>query len=136
MKWRGLPAEEEAVALKNNLASLLLSSVDPNNDLAFYVHRQSCHQTRFHSRDISRNAPLFPLMNDLALPIFLIWGSEDVTAVPQSIGAKLVHGREERSLAIVPDAGHWTQFEKPDAINDLLLRWGMEDSVRKRNGSP
>jgi 2-hydroxy-6-oxonona-2,4-dienedioate hydrolase len=123
VQWRGLSPDAEIVALRQNLASLMLTPRNAEDNLALYVHRASCHRTRFRSRDLSSPGPLPDLLRDLSLPVQFIWGSEDVTAIPQTIGASLIEGHRERILTIIPGAGHWAQFEASTEINELLSRW-------------
>jgi 2-hydroxy-6-oxonona-2,4-dienedioate hydrolase len=123
VQWRGLTPEAEIVALRQNLVSLMLTPRSADDDLALQVHRTSCHGTRYRSRDLSRQGALQDLLRHLSLPIKFIWGSEDVTAIPHTIGANLIHDHRERTLTIVPGAGHWAQFEASRQINELLTRW-------------
>ena len=121
--WRGLPPDEETAALRQNLASLMLSPRNVDDPLALAVHRTCCYRTRFRSRKLSMNGPLPALLNELTLPILLIWGADDVTAVPDQIGARLLDGHTERRLEIVPEAGHWVQFENHEDVDAIVAKW-------------
>jgi 2-hydroxy-6-oxonona-2,4-dienedioate hydrolase len=120
VQWRDLDPEAESVALRRNLASLMLTPSKADDDLALHVHRLSCHRTRFRSRELSRQGLLTDLLRHLSLPVDFVWGSEDVTMIPQTTGEGLIEGRGERTLTIIPGAGHWTQFEASTEINELL----------------
>ena len=58
-----------------------------------------------------------------ALPILFAWGEHDVTAHPDRVGPWWVDGRPERQWRVVPDAGHWVQFEQAEATNRMLLEF-------------
>lgn len=121
--WRGLAPEAETAALRQNLASLMLSPRNIDDELALAIHRACCHRTRFRSRNLSMSGPLPALLNQLGIPVFVIFGAEDVTAVPSRIGLKLVDGHAERRLEIIEEAGHWVQFENHQAADALLAQW-------------
>ncbi|HZP78168.1 MAG TPA: alpha/beta fold hydrolase [Pseudolabrys sp.] len=126
VQWRNLPPAEETAALKNNLASLMLTPTTVDDPLAMEVHRRSCYRTRFRSRPISRQALLPPLLATLTIPVLLIWGSEDVTIEPEVMGPKLTQGHPEQRFTILPHTGHWAQFENHAAVNALLTEWFAE----------
>jgi 2-hydroxy-6-oxonona-2,4-dienedioate hydrolase len=52
-----------------------------------------------------------------------MWGEHDVTATPEIAKVGLLDGRPHRHYRLIPDGGHWIQFERADAVNAELLRW-------------
>lgn len=55
----------------------------------------------------------------ITLPVLLIEGSDDKTFAPTL--AKLARAKAENlTTAMLPDVGHWTPFEDPQAANALL----------------
>ncbi len=127
VQWRGLPPEEETAALRQNLEALMLSPKNADDELALQIHRTCCYRTRFRSSHLSRQAPLPALLAKLFIPIHFIWGSDDVTAFPETLRSDLVGARKERRLTIIPGVGHWTQFEAAKEVDEILIRW-LRDS--------
>jgi pimeloyl-ACP methyl ester carboxylesterase len=57
-----------------------------------------------------------------AIPVSGIWGQED--ALYQGALDKVAQQLPNMStLSIVPDAGHWVMFERPDAFHALVDAW-------------
>lgn len=123
INWRGDDPAATRAALQHNLATLMLHEPGAIDELALQVHERSCRAARFRSKAISRASPLPGLLARLQLPVLLLWGEHDVTAVPEQAGPLLVQGRAERHWRVIPAAGHWVQYERPGATHQLLLPW-------------
>lgn len=46
-----------------------------------------------------------------------------MTAEPDTLAPALQSCHPDASVHIVPDAGHWVQFEAPDTVNSLMGAW-------------
>jgi 2-hydroxy-6-oxonona-2,4-dienedioate hydrolase len=94
--------------------------IDP---LAVHLQAENTRRVGAKSRLISSSDTLRRCLEDIDAPIAGIWGEHDATAVP------FLHEREALLRAIdpgaefvtIPDAGHWVQYEAPDAFNAALL---------------
>jgi len=130
LDWKGL--EDEALRdqhLRHNLGALMLHDVERIDALALALHRQACHQTRFRSKGYAGRAVLIPALDVLdahGVPVLLAWGEHDVTGTPQETGPALVAGRASRRWEVLPDAGHWVQYERPAQTEALLEAWFAE----------
>jgi 2-hydroxy-6-oxonona-2,4-dienedioate hydrolase len=63
-------------------------------------------------------------LRQLACPVWAAYGSEDVVfrdRWPQVEAAWRTVPRLQ-AFTMFPDTGHWVQYERPDAVNALLLR--------------
>lgn len=129
--WRGFEAKGAAwvSAMRHNLLMHMLHSPEAIDFDAIDIHGTSCLRTRFHSKSISRAGGLAQRLADYAGPVFLAWGEHDVTAVPSQVAAALSRSRSHCDVHIIPDAGHWVQYEAPGPVNHLLLDW-LEDNPR------
>lgn len=123
-EWRTLSdPRASAAALRWNLGAFMLHTLRPQDELAPFIYEQSCRRTRFRSKPISRSGGLMRLAGLLDCPVLAIWGEHDVTAHPGQVGEALRQHRPERDWCLISDAGHWVQYEQPDAVNRLLLSW-------------
>lgn len=122
--WR-LAREPDALwsALRNNLAALMIHDPRDIDALAMEVHRACCTATRFRSKTISRAALLAPILEGVDAPVLLVWGEHDVTTQPEAAARSIADRRAGIEWRIVPGAGHWAQYERPDEVNRLLLDW-------------
>jgi pimeloyl-ACP methyl ester carboxylesterase len=122
--WR-LAREPAALwsALRNNLAALMIHDSRDIDALALEVHRACCTATRFRSKAISRSALLASILEGVEAPVLLVWGEHDVTTQPEAAARSIASQRPGIDWRIVPNAGHWAQYERADAVNRLLLDW-------------
>jgi len=61
-------------------------------------------------------------LGDVRRPTLVIWGAEDRVFPPQ-IGRELAAAIPGAGLELVPQAGHIPQWERPDLVNPLLVRF-------------
>lgn len=101
----------------------MLHNVDAADALALYVHEISSLSARFQVRAVSRASRLVDLLQDCSSPILVAWGEHEATAIPEAVGPLLTGNRASRRWCVVPDAAHWVQFERPQAVNNLLQAW-------------
>ncbi|MBM3383786.1 MAG: alpha/beta fold hydrolase [Betaproteobacteria bacterium] len=123
--WRALedPAAREA-AHRFNLSALMLSKgaeIDQET-LALYV--ADVVRTRVNSARSSRTAVLKACIVKLGIPVHGIWGREDVTAHAKfdEIHVMLRPAHPAAQLHVVGGAGHWVQYERPDAFHGALAQ--------------
>lgn len=123
LNWRDSQGAARWQAHAINLHNLMLYDSARVDAQALVAHACSSLATRYRSRAISRDARLSSLLAPYPGDLLLVWGEHDVTAHPPAIGQTLVDGRANRRLQIVPDAGHWVQYEKSHPCNAILTDW-------------
>lgn len=125
--WRKQPdASSRRLALRQNLGSFMLHSQASISPLALDIHEQSCVHTRFKSKAISRAGNLPELLQQIDVPMLMLWGQHDVTAYPDQVAETLQQSRANRDWCLISDAGHWVQFERAQEVNELMLSWLRE----------
>ena len=123
--WRALRSEaEREAAHRFNLSALMLSksAVIGRETLAIYV--ADVTRTRVNSARSSRTAELKECIVKLGIPVHGIWGKEDVTSHFrfEDIHAMLKAAYPEAQMHVIDGAGHWVQYERPDAFHGALER--------------
>ncbi|MFP3757238.1 MULTISPECIES: alpha/beta fold hydrolase [Cupriavidus] len=122
--WRRAEgAEALAAAMQQNVAAFMIADPVKVDALALLAYTESCRDTRFRSKQISRAGGLGEALDRFGGPVLVAFGEHDVTADPPAVLASLIDGRDGRRGEIVPGAGHWVQYEADAAINALLLAW-------------
>lgn len=121
--WRLPEPDAMRAALRHNLSALMLHAPECEDGLAISVHERCCLQTRFRSKAISRSASLQAALEHYTQPLLLVWGEQDVTGVPEEIALQLATERSGRDWCVLPNAGHWVQYERAGDINLLLKLW-------------
>ena len=122
--WRKQPdASSRRLALRQNMGSFMLHSQEAITPIALDIHEQSCVNTRFKSKAISRAGNLPGLLQQIEVPMLMLWGQHDVTAHPEQVAEALQQDRPNRGWCLISNAGHWVQFERAQEVNKLMLSW-------------
>lgn len=121
--WRALedPAEREA-AHRFNLSALMLSKGAEIDDETLANYVADVTRTRVNSARSSRTSALKDCIVKLGIPVHGIWGREDVTAHAKfdDIHAMLRAAHPAAQLHVIDGAGHWVQYERPEAFHGAL----------------
>ena len=125
VSWRHMqdPAEAREVH-RSNLEALMIHRPERIDDLAIAIQSMNAQRARTKSRPISRSGALHDVLPNLGVPLDGIWGAYDATSVGFN-GAREVFLKSldpDAAFAIVPDAGHWVQFEAAAAFNKILSK--------------
>lgn len=124
VNWRVDNRAERRAALQFNLRVFMLHRADSIDELATDVHEYSCSTTRFRSKEVSLSPTLEPILSKFTRPVLFLWGEHDVTARrPAELGQRWCAQRTDRAWELIPDAGHWVQYEAADAVNTKLAHW-------------
>lgn len=78
-----------------------------------FVHQQKAVKTRPDSR---------PLLKSIACPTLVLVGDGD-TLTPPDLSQEMATAIPGAQLVVVPDCGHLSTIEKPDAVNAALVTW-------------
>jgi pimeloyl-ACP methyl ester carboxylesterase len=122
-RWDALPAGDARAAVhRHNLLQLMLAQADAATPLAVALHAANVERDRLRRRRLMLTAALVPVLPQLVCPVHGIWGAEDVLyrhRLPL-IAQVLSTAPSFQSLDLLPQAGHWVQFEAADAFNAAL----------------
>ncbi|WP_374446667.1 alpha/beta fold hydrolase, partial [Stella sp.] len=128
--WRHLadPADQDAMH-RENLAILMIADPANIDDLAAYLQAGNASRGRTRSRPISMSPILLDALPQVKAPVAAIFGERDATAHPwlDEREAKLRAIRPELDFRVIPDAGHWVQYEAAERFNAELI-----DLLRRR----
>lgn len=114
-----------AAAVARNLGSFMLSRTPQPDDPVVYLQSQNIARARFDSRRVSYQNRLTDDLRATTCPLQVIWGAADLLPVPSiAVRRECVRSaRPDAEFHIVPNAGHWVQFEAPAAVDDLLINF-------------
>ncbi len=123
-RWRNLEGAARAAAHRHNLEALMFADVGAIDELAVRLQTDNAARARFRSRPLGRRRILADVLPSIRAPVAAIYGDQDATIHPH-LDVRVRQLRELRPdivIHVVPDAGHWVQYEAPDAFNSILLR--------------
>jgi pimeloyl-ACP methyl ester carboxylesterase len=63
-----------------------------------------------------------PLLASIKCPTLVLVGADDV-ATPPELNKEIADGIPGAKLTLVPDSGHLTTLEQPEAVNAALVEW-------------
>ena len=124
-RWDALPAGAARAAVhRHNLLQLMLAREGAATPLAVSLHAANVERDRLRKRRLMLTAALAPVLPQLTCPVHGIWGACDVLyrhRLPL-IREVLSTAPGFQSLDLLPQAGHWVQFEAAEAFNAALAR--------------
>jgi 2-hydroxy-6-oxonona-2,4-dienedioate hydrolase len=123
--WRHLPSSEAQEAVhRHNLMALMLHAPEALDDLALRLHTANVQRDRMPRRRLSSTDIVARVLPQVTARVSAIYGEHD--ALYRGHLSELAHAmpRWARSWghwAVVPEAGHWVQYEAAAAFNATLL---------------
>jgi 2-hydroxy-6-oxonona-2,4-dienedioate hydrolase len=122
--WRHLndAAEREAVHRKN-LAALMLHHPEAITPLALRLHTDNTLRDRMKGRRLAYSEALAQALTRVYCPVHAVYGFEDALyRQRQDALLQALHAAPQfQGLHWIAGAGHWVQFERPDAFDAALL---------------
>ncbi len=123
-EWRHLDAEAAVEVHRSNLAALMLHHPASVTPLAIALHQAHVPLDRLRRRSMARTDLLARTLATVTCPLVAIYGEHDVLYRDQlqQVEATLDALPTLRGRTAIPDAGHWVQFEAPEAFDRALAR--------------
>lgn len=108
--------------IRHNLLAMMLYDEASLTEDTIDVQCANIEHARFNSLKISLRQTLLDDIAAVKCPLLMIWGERDVVAHPSPTGraAQCKAVRPDVEIVMVPNAGHWVQYEKADTVNTLL----------------
>ncbi len=121
--WRHLPeGTQRQAAHRHNLRELMLHHEASLSPLACRLQEFNAERDRLPSRRLSRTDVLARALRQVQIPVYGVYGEQDRYYRHQvpAIEAVLRQCPGFAGLHAIADAGHWVQFERPDAFQAVL----------------
>jgi 2-hydroxy-6-oxonona-2,4-dienedioate hydrolase len=122
--WRHLPPAEQENVHRFNLAALMLRDTALIDGLALELHIANLKRDRMPRRRLAHTDILACSLACVRCPVHAIYGAHDALYkrwISQLEAAYQAAAPDFRGLTLIPDTGHWVQFERPDAFDEALL---------------
>lgn len=124
--WRHLKTPQEQVEIhRHNLGVLMLHAHDLIDGLALEVHIDNVQRDRLQRRRLAHTDILARRLPQVPVPVHAIYGAHDAIYrqyIHQLESAYASAAPDFRGLQLIEGAGHWVQFERPEAFDAALLR--------------
>ena len=127
----GMSRQEVLETQRENLARLMIYRRGRIDDMAVLMQDINTSKARFSSPQYARSTLLIDGLRGTRTPLFVIYGEFDAPAYPELEARRRIFRtvRPDVSIELVPDAGHWLQYEKPDLFNRECINW-----IRRHSG--
>jgi pimeloyl-ACP methyl ester carboxylesterase len=123
VNWRMYRGKEkQRAAHRENLGILMLADPANIDELAVYLQVHNAERARTKSRPLSRVPSLREALPRIGARLHGIWGEQDITARDAlDEHAQLLRSfQPEATFTVILGAGHWVQYEAPEAFNRAL----------------
>jgi 2-hydroxy-6-oxonona-2,4-dienedioate hydrolase len=122
--WRHLPdVAAQASVHQHNLAALMFHDPTRIDALAMEIHVENVWRDRMPRRRLSATDILARTLPGVRCPVHAIYGAHDALYRRYIVELKAAFAHvtpDFRGLTLVPDAGHWVQYEAAAAFNEVL----------------
>ena len=121
--WRRLPTDDEKRdAHRTNLSILMVRDPDAIDEPALYMQFNNAERSRVRGKHINPTGDLSKTLPGFKGRLASIWGEHDATAGPYLFERKekLEQFKPGATFDVIPGAGHWVQYEAPEAFNRVL----------------
>jgi 2-hydroxy-6-oxonona-2,4-dienedioate hydrolase len=123
--WRDQPTREgQLAAHRSNLATLMLYAPEAIDDLAVTLQAANVPRDRMHRRKLALTDILLHTLPSIHCRIDAIYGEQDALYrdTLEELKLRLGSAPTLRELVLIPNAGHWVQYEAAQAFHRELLR--------------
>ncbi len=126
----GLKGEERRAVLKSNLLGLMLAHADTVDELALHLLIANARKTRLVKADLVVPDRLLKILPEITVPVDAIWGALDRPHPDPALQAAAIRSvQPQTDFRVIPDAGHWAMYERPESFNAALIAM-LEDGPR------
>lgn len=117
--------QEIKEATARNLGRWMLANEPSPDDPSVDIHLRNVSLASFDSRVISYENSLIANLQELNLPIQVLLGQRDPLIFPSvpRREALLKQSLRDVDVEIIPDAGHWLQYEASVAVNTCITKF-------------
>jgi pimeloyl-ACP methyl ester carboxylesterase len=119
---RGLDDEKRRAVLRANLLSLMLHDPASVDELALHLQATNARRARIQAETLVLPDKLLLVLPRVSVQLDVIWGEHD-SPHPDPAAQASVFRRfhPDLDLQVIPGAGHWAMYERPDAFNRTVL---------------
>ena len=126
-RTKDMTEAEVFAANKENLARLMIYNREEIDDLAIYLQTINTNRSRFNSAQFATSSLVLDGVKAIATPLKVMYGDHDAAAGGlagiESRRELFQAARPDTVFEIIPDAGHWLQYEQSEVFNKKCKQW-------------
>ena len=117
----GMDLQERYAVHKNNLLAIMLQHEHNITAELLQMQEHNVSRDRMRKRRIARSDAMLTQQQHWQCPVVGIWGENDALYKGRlHLIPGLLSQCQLRGFHVVKNAGHWVQYEQPEAFNQLL----------------
>ena len=119
---RGLEGSERQAAHRANLLAIMLHQPTSLDALALHIHETNVARARLDPIPLVLPDKLMDVLPQLRVQIDAIWGELDRPHPHPAVQeAALRRFQPKLDFRVIPDAGHWAMYERPEEFNRTVI---------------
>jgi len=109
-------------AHRRNLEILMVADPGTIDADTVRIQRENIERARIDPRDVAWPTSTGVAIQEVPGPVCAIYGERDATIVPSAERRRdeLLVFRPDADVRIIPGAGHWVQYEAPEAVDAVV----------------
>jgi pimeloyl-ACP methyl ester carboxylesterase len=121
-RLRGLEGSERRAGHRANLLALMLHDPASVDELALHIHETNGARARLDPTPLVLPDKLMGALPQIAVPIDAIWGGLDRPHPDPAVQeAALRRFHPKLDFRVIPGAGHWVMYERPEEFNRTVI---------------
>lgn len=123
--WRHLPHAMQRDVHRHNLAELMLHDTACIGEGTLALHEYNVLRDQMPRRRTAPSDTLVQALPQLHCPVAVIYGEHDALYRGHMVPLRAAYEAalpDMQDFVLISDAGHWVQYERPDAFNREFLR--------------
>ena len=106
----------------HNLMSIMLAHESSLIDQTLEIQERNVVRDRLRRRRIARSTVMLELQTQWSCPVHALWGALDALYLENlSSAPERLNQCDLRDLTLLPDTGHWANYENAQAFNDWAI---------------
>ncbi len=133
----GMSNEEVMEVQRHNLNAIMLNTPPSEiDDYSVWLQMENVRRARMRSHVVAGTDTLVRTLSDVAAPMTVIWGAEDVFAKPGLTERQAVFRSVQPAadIHILDGVGHWAMYEAAGQVNRLLQDVLIRHALRGEDG--
>lgn len=124
-RTKEMSREEIYATDRENLARLMIYDRNKIDDFSVYLQTENTHRARFKSPQFALGTFVLDGLKQATAPLLVLYGEYDAAAFPNinTREEKLKQVRPDVHFEVVPETGHWLQYESADFFNSRYAQW-------------
>ncbi len=124
---RGLRPEMNTMEIqevhRNNLKVMMIADERVIDKQTIQIQLHNVERDRLKRRRIARSAVMLELQKKWTCPVYTVWGELDGLYKGQLDQVRQrFQNCDLREFHVIPNAGHWVQYEQPNAFNRCIMK--------------